>query len=343
MAARFGTFEFEKSLPSERDQNFLLRRTDGSAEREEHIVLKVHNSNDSLDFVQLQNIALERAVASGANCQRLLRTLDSGEVIVPLAAEDGKTSCQCRALSFLPGRMLADAASELASSGESHDQLFAAVGVAVGMVSSSLLGFEHPEAQREFPWDLCACETVISLRASDVAAPRRPLLDGFLARYRANIAPKLVRLRKSIAHNDPNDYNLVVASSGEIGVLDFGDLLHTYTCADAAICMAYLLFHVPSEKPLLEAVAPFVRSLHAKCPLEEVEAEVVFGLAVMRVCTSVCMSAYQSKLEPDNEYLLISAKPAWALLERVAAEGVEEQAPLAFRQICGFAAAGSNG
>lgn len=42
----------------------------------------------------------------------------------------------------------------------------------------------------------------------------------------------------------------------------------------------------------------------------------------IEVCTSVCMSAYQSKLEPENEYLLISAKPAWTLLERVDQEDV---------------------
>ena len=36
----------------------------------------------------------------------------------------------------------------------------------------------------------------------------------------------------------------------------------------------------------------------------------------------MCMSAYQSKLEPENEYLLISAKPAWRLLKRVDQEDV---------------------
>lgn len=336
VAARFGTFEFERLLPSERDQNFLLRRTDTSSEVEERVVLKVHNPNDSMDFVQLQNLVLERAMAAGASCQRLLRTVDTGEAIVQLAPVSGKPPCQCRALSFLPGRMLAEAAAEVATSSEVRDHLFSSVGKAVGRVSSALIGFEHSEAHREFPWDLSACGSVISLRSGDVSADRRPLLDGFLARYHAKILPKLAQLRRSIAHNDPNDYNLVVNSSGDVGVLDFGDLLHTYTCADAAICIAYLLFHIPPEAPLIESMLPFVRSFHAECPLEEAEVETLFGLALMRVCTSVCMSAYQSKLEPDNEYLLISAKPAWALLARVATEAVEDEAPKLFREVCGF-------
>mmetsp|Transcript_131978 Transcript_131978/g.422298 ORF Transcript_131978/g.422298 Transcript_131978/m.422298 type:complete len:362 (-) Transcript_131978:229-1314(-) len=342
VVARFGEgFELEKMLPSERDQNFLVRRSDPSSGNEERVVFKVHNPNDSADFVELQSLALERAVAAGASCQRLLRTTGSNEAVETLTLASGR-ACLCRALSFLPGRMLAEAAAAAASEQE-RAALFAEVGRSVGRVSAGLQGLEHPAGDREFPWDLCACEDVITLRSGDVVAERRHILDGFLERYRARLKPVLGRLRRSIAHNDPNDHNLVVASSGSVGVLDFGDILRTYTVADAAICMAYLLFHISPGAGLLEGVLPFVLAYHAECPLEAAEVDALFGLALMRVCTSVSMSAYQTKLDPDNEYLLISAQPAWKLLERVVAEGIEEWAPAFFRKALGFDTDGSSG
>jgi len=129
--------------------------------------------------------------------------------------------------------------------------------------------------------------------------------------------PLIPLLRRSVVHNDPNDYNLVVDDKGNVGVLDFGDMLYSYTCADAAICMAYLLLHCPKDSPLVESVVPFVLSFHEVCPLTRVEVDALWGLAVMRLCTSVCMSAYQKMLEPDNEYLSITEAPAWDLLGRI--------------------------
>jgi len=296
----------------------------------------------SPDFVACQNQALELANKRGANCQKLLRTLDGSQETTTLTvdtATDDVPSCMCRMLSFLPGRPLGDAVADTKDDSAGRLVLWEKVGQAVGAVTAALLEFEHPAAHREFVWDLCSAEQVILAHIGDVRNDRIPLLHGFLHQYRESVVPVLPQLRMSIIHNDPNDYNLVVDESGQVGVLDFGDMLYSYTCADAAICIAYLLFHCPDEVPLVESVLPFVRSFHACCPLTVAEADALFGLAVMRVCTSVCMSAYQSRLEPDNEYLLISAGPAWKLLERLAgSEGERESPSTVFRRACGFAA-----
>lgn len=345
VADRFGNFELVKVLPSERDQNLLLRAVaepdspSGGGDVVDHAVLKIHNPNDELAFIDCQSMALELATAAGATCQRQLRTLDSSQVMVALPMKDCERTCQCRMLTFLPGKMLAEAAEQAAENADARAVLFAEVGTAVGSVTAALLNMEHPAAQRTFVWDLCQCEEVIGKFASDVRADRQPLLERFLGEYRRDIVPLLPKLRRSVVHNDPNDYNLVVDERGHVGVLDFGDMLRTYTCADAAIGMAYLLFHCPSGVPLAESIVPFVRSFHEKCPLIEEEVQALFGLAVMRVCTSVCMSAHQSKLEPDNEYILISAGPAWALLERLAAaDGADEPPAVVLRRACGFSA-----
>eukprot|EP00933_Yihiella_yeosuensis_P084368 TRINITY_DN9881_c0_g1_i1.p1 TRINITY_DN9881_c0_g1~~TRINITY_DN9881_c0_g1_i1.p1 ORF type:complete len:361 (+),score=47.57 TRINITY_DN9881_c0_g1_i1:131-1213(+) len=338
-ASRFGDFEHVKTLPSERDLNFLIRPKDALADDQASwVVLKIHNPNDKRAFVECQSQALERAASNGASCQRQLQTKDTKELIVSLpvtgkTGDEAVSECLCRALSFLPGRMLADAASDKACN---QPELFSAIGKAVGSVTSALLDFKHESAHYDFSWNLQCCESVITSHFDDVAESRRPLLQKVFDHQCKELKPLLSQLRCSVVHNDPNDYNLVVSADGAVGVLDFGDMCHSYTVADAAICMAYLLFHCSESSPLVESVIPFVKSYHQHCSLQKAESEALFALAVMRVCTSVVMSSYQSRLEPDNEYLLISAKPAWRLLERLDEEGLSLDRQAVMRTACGF-------
>lgn len=360
VAARFGRFSLLKMLPSERDQNFLVTGyegqseaapvAEGATEEAPRFVLKVNNPSDELAFIECQDDALERAAAAGARCQRLLRATADAEggearLLVPLPAGDAGRTCWCRMLTYLPGKVLA----EVAPTCSNLRGLWTACGRAVGSVSAALLPMRHTAAQRAFVWDLQRCVEVIGRHQPLVARPeRRALIERLVAEYRRTVEPLVPRLRTSVAHNDPNDHNLVVLDDGAVGVLDFGDMLHTYACADAAICMAYLLFHCPQGQSLAESVVPFVAAFHAQCPLHREEVQALFGLAVMRVCTSVCLSAHQSSFEPDNEYLTISAAPGWALLERLAATwdaaggggGFESEAAV-LCAACGFGSAGA--
>lgn len=95
-------------------------------------------------------------------------------------------------------------------------ELWAAVGCEVGKVSAALRGLEHPAAHREFSWDLAACEQVVALRAPSVEEARQPLLQRCVANFREHVGGLLPRLRKSVVHNDPNDYNLVVDDDGRL-------------------------------------------------------------------------------------------------------------------------------
>ena len=72
---------------------------------------------------------------------------------------------------------------------------------------------------------------------------------------------------------------------------------------ELAVCIAYAM--LGKDDPLA-AAAHVVDGYHEVFPLLDVEPELLFHLACMRLCTSVAMAAHQRKLEPDNEYLSIS-------------------------------------
>merc|ERR1712232_1402400 len=215
-----------------------------------------------------------------------------------------------RLLNFIPGEMLADVKQDA--------HVLHRVGLAIGRVNAAMQRFDHPAAHHTFVWDLRCCNDVFRDHSAKIKGEeRRLLLEAHVSKFERLCGSLLPTLRKSVVHNDGNDYNVVVNGTGdtcEVSLLDFGDMVYSYTVADAAIALAYVLFKKPD--PVAESI-PFVKGFHSASPLTQAEITCLFPLAVMRVCTSVCMSAHQCALRPDDEYLAISEAPAWELLQQI--------------------------
>ena len=92
-------------------------------------------------------------------------------------------------------------------------------------------------------------------------------------------------------------------------------MVHTYTVAEPAVAAAYAMLN--KNDPMMAAAA-VVAGYHSSYPLTETELALLYPLICMRLCMSVCFSAHQQVLQPDNRYLSISEAPAWALLEKLA-------------------------
>ena len=98
------------------------------------------------------------------------------------------------------------------------------------------------------------------------------------------------------------------------GVIDFGDMVYTQTVNEVAIACAYAML---DKADPLAAAKSIVGGYHQVYPLTEPELAVLFDLIRMRLCMSVCHCAHQSHQEPENEYLRISERPAWALFHKL--------------------------
>lgn len=89
----------------------------------------------------------------------------------------------------------------------------------------------------------------------------------------------------------------------------------------------------------LAVAAEVTAAYHATNPLTEEEVDLIWIMIGARNVQSVANSAHSYKLEPDNEYLLISAAPAWKLLRQSDAIAVTA-ANNALRKACGFGSIG---
>src|SRR5512139_777606 len=322
-ARRFGLPGTAATLPGERDRNVLITTASGR-----RAVLKVSHAGEDRGELELQHAALDHLArrAPALQVPRVLRT-STGEDIVtePIAGRPHLVRC----LGWVEGRMLADASPH-------DDGLLRSLGEVLGDLTAALQDFHHPAAQRALKWDLARARWIRHHLDAVTDPVRRAVVDTLLSRYES-ASGALTSLRRSVAYNDANDHNVVVASHGGwprrvIGVIDFGDLLETITVADLAIGAAYAMLHKPD--PLM-AAATIVAGYHRRFPLTEPELEHLFTLIGVRLAVSVVNSAIQRAARPDNAYLTISEAPAWTLLEKLA-EVPPDFAHYLFRGACGL-------
>jgi 4-aminobutyrate aminotransferase-like enzyme/Ser/Thr protein kinase RdoA (MazF antagonist) len=308
-------------LPSERDQNFLIRRTNG-----EQFVLKIANAEESLEFLQLQNQMMRFLSARQIDLEfpRVVTT-KSGEDIAKITDEDGREHF-VRLLTWLDGNCFAEA--------QLHGRkLLASLGRALAQMDEALFDFSHPAAHREFYWDLRKAAMAREL-VGLLPDRRRALVECFFAQWEKI---DWSRLRSSIIHNDANDYNILVRGAEPsalrvTAVLDYGDVVYSATVCNLAVALAYVMLDKPDP---IGAAAQVVAAYHETYALTESEIDVLYTLAVTRLCCSVCYAAKQTRDAPGNEYLNISNAPAWALLEKLAAVPFEWPTRM-FRNACGL-------
>lgn len=141
----------------------------------------------------------------------------------------------------------------------------------------------------------------------------RSLVDYFFLQFEEHISPIAHQLRKGIIHNDGNDWNVLTTNGKVSGIIDFGDMCHTWLINELAVALTYVM--MAKDNPL-EIASHLIRGYHEINPLKEEELDILYYLIAARLCTSVCNSAYAKKLKPDSEYITVSEKPAWNLLRK---------------------------
>jgi Ser/Thr protein kinase RdoA (MazF antagonist) len=283
------------ALPSERDQNF---RVEGAGGR---FVLKIANRAEDRGVLDMQNRAMERMAAAGVPCPEPLRDRDGEDLPV-------HRGHFVRLLTYLDGTPLAEVHPRPPS-------LLRDLGRTVGAADVALGGFDHPAASRRLYWDVMHAERTIGERLGHVAEPRgRGLVRRALDRFISSVRPAAPGLRTGVIHNDANDHNVLVdGRAGRVtGLLDFGDMVRTFLVNELAVACAYAML---DEGEPLEAGRAVVGGYREASSLRDTELAVLLDLIRVRLATSVSIAAHQHAQRPDDPYLTVSERQAWALLE----------------------------
>jgi 4-aminobutyrate aminotransferase-like enzyme/Ser/Thr protein kinase RdoA (MazF antagonist) len=313
-------------LPGERDQNFYVARN----ERDD-LVLKIFSRNENfrfalamaelMAFLKGNKVPVPDIVCSvkGERVPVYRDDKESGEYMVML-------------LSLIDG-------VPYASLNHYPGELNEAVGAALAQTDMLLAEYRDPLFERAMIWDIRnAPETITS---------RLPLLKDSthisfcmktLELWNEMVKPFDSQLRKSIIYNDANDYNIIVrpGCGGEYptlsGFVDFGDALYSYTVADLAVAIAYII--LDRDDPLMAALE-VVRGYNRIMPLQPLEADILMILVRARLSMSITIAAGQQQERPQDDYLTVSQLPITRTLAAIEAVDTDLAAVM-FREECGL-------
>lgn len=324
----YGVEASASPLASERDQNFLLKPAHGGG-----FVLKFSNSREARAFLDAQREAMAIVAERTGLCTSVIPVRGGGDSLGEVSGPAGERHFT-RLVRFIPGTPAGEA--------RYHSAAYRCdLGRCVGAIDRALAGFDHPAAHREFHWDLArgvsTCRRYLPL-VQDAAV--RQMVSVMVDAFERDTSPLLPRLPRSVIHNDANDFNVIVHESADpftrrqrvAGVIDFGDMVHSYTVGDLAIAAAYAAL---DARDPLAAAAEVVTGYHRERPLEDGELDALFGLIRLRLCTSIVIAAVQLEQRPGDEYLAISQQPVARTLP-VLARVHPRFAAAAFRHACGM-------
>ncbi|HEY0342751.1 MAG TPA: phosphotransferase [Steroidobacteraceae bacterium] len=313
---RYGLRAVATRLTGERDENFKLTCPDGR-----EYVLKLASAAEPPAVTDLPTAALlhvER-VDPGLPCPRVLRDRDglTSSRFEDVAAGVGRTA---RVLTYLKGKTLRSSARSSAQR--------AACGRVAARLGLALGGFTHSAASRPLIWDLRHVGATARLLDELAEFPERSAVAALIATIDARVRAEFGHLRQQVIHNDMNDMNLLVdPADGDVvvGVIDFGDLVHTALVADVAILAAD---QVPSEGVAArDSITDVVMAYHNAVPLLPPELAMLNPLIAGRILSDVLIASWHRQRNPSGTHYADLDPEHIRARVRLAAEVLTSEAP----------------
>lgn len=169
-------------------------------------------------------------------------------------------------------------------------------------LGKALRSFDHPFCHRRLIWDLRQFADVHALLVQMPDVAHRSFLEDFMAEFRQNVVPKLDAMRRQVVHNDFNARNIIVDSNTPeqvVGVIDFGDAVHTALVADVAVGV---IGQLATAETAQESIGEFVAAYHAVEPLTSDELAILNWLIAARIVTNFTVVSWHRSQNPDEAH-----------------------------------------
>lgn len=211
-------------------------------------------------------------------------------------------------------RMLSYIEGELFVKTKHNKKLFASFGTFLANMDKELSDCNNYIIKsKQFKWDIQHFYLNKKYIKDLPNAQDRKVVEYFFQQFDELVFPVLSDLRRSIIHNDANDFNVVVKDNEVCGIFDFGDMVYTPLIHELAIAITYAL--LDKENPI-EYASYIIKAYHKILPLETREIDILYYLIASRLCTSAINSAYHTKQDPGNNYISLSEKSVLKLLHK---------------------------
>ena len=316
----YGISATAKKLVAYEDFNFRLSAKNGRT-----YVLKISTDASSFPYLKPQNKILGHLAKSKKQKKYYPQIIPSKDNQYTVSLKKESKKLKMRLLSYLEGKCIGSISPS--------NKLLKSFGTVLAKLDKRLQSLQITDLEtRNYAWDLrnfADSEPYMSYIENPY---QQTLVRYFLSQFQNFVAPILPILPHSIIHSDVNEWNTLFRKEKIVGIIDFGDVIHTARINEVAIGIAYMAALV--ENPL-QAACIILKAYNKVIALEEKEMEVLYYLIATRLCISVSHSSYYKTQNPENEYITISAKPIWKLLEKwIKVSPI--RATNMFKETCGF-------
>jgi len=297
----FGIKGAAKPLSSYIDQNFLITAVD-----KKKYVLKIFNSLENPVFIQNQSAATSvLKKKTGYLFPGFVSSVNNESI--EKVEKNGVTFVSCL-LNFVDGKFISEVKNPSVN-------LAAQTGSFLGKMDKVLENLNLPSQNYELRWNPDNFRKIYDLAQSIANEKDKNTVLYFLNLYRDEVVPQMHKLRRQLIHNDANDSNFLIDEKTNkiTGLIDFGDMSHTFRINELAVALAYMM--MGRENPV-ENVLPVIRAYNGVNKLEEIELGFLYHFIVLRLCTSVSISAADKMKNPLNAHITVSEKSAWELLRK---------------------------
>ncbi|KAF1010550.1 MAG: 2,2-dialkylglycine decarboxylase [Pseudomonas fluorescens] len=290
-----------QSLGSQQDLNYRIDSERG------RFVLKICRGDYAAVELEAQHAALEHLQThSRVRVPKVVVARNGRQLLTESVA--GHT-VHLRLLDYIDGQPL----THLPHLGR---DVIAGFGRLAGEMNLALADFTHLGLDRTLQWDpRHAFELIRHLLSTLGNLAHRARIEQAARQAEQRVQPLAGTLPWQAVHMDITDDNVVWQRDAQRhwqvqGVIDFGDLVHTWRIADLSVTCAALLHHAEGD-PF--AILPAIQAYHAVNPLQREELQVLWPLIVARAVVLVLSSEQQQGLDPDNAYLLKNAEHEWEI------------------------------
>ncbi|XP_022920776.2 hydroxylysine kinase [Onthophagus taurus] len=272
-------------------------------------VLKILNSLDSekTSFIEAQNnillelckkeISCPTPIPTKTNSYYSLEKLKSGIHVV-------------RLMKYISGEVLHKAPTP--------DYIFYEIGKFAAKLDEKLTHF-HQEAyiHHKSLWMLDSVSELNQFLFAINDPDKYQTISRIIEEFTKKVLKRKNEFERGIIHGDFNEQNILVEKSNERwevkGILDFGDSQFSCYLFELAILMTYML--ILGKRMEIGGICIAGYYSVRKIPMKEIE---FLKLCIeARLCQSLVLGAYSSLQDPDNDYILTTAKPGWNLLEKL--------------------------
>jgi hydroxylysine kinase len=285
-------------IAAEVDQNFRVDADGGSYLLK---VVPVEETESLTDLVTAALLHVERHCDVAA--QRVVPTREGEPLARPLDGDGAER--RARLTTFLEGEIVSGIAVDRG--------LRLALGAALAELAGALGSFDHPGADRDLSWDIRHAGEMRAMLADLEPGARHEALAAALDRFDAEVSPRLEQLPVQVIHNDLSRDNSVLTSGGEVGVIDFGDIVRTQRINDLAVAVSD---HLDGGPDGFAGALDLVEGYLGVGPLFPAELALLYDLTRTRVAMRLVGGEWRAARYPENRaYLARNSARLWPIFE----------------------------